>query len=67
MRNTKRIQDVRLSYLCYSHEVKNKETEVIARGKRRKKRPYVTRMCVLHKVIFLILSWVFSGYHILPF
>ena len=53
--------------LLISRSGKNRNTEVIAREKSRKKRPYVARSCVLHKVIFLILSWFFSGYHILPF
>ena len=53
--------------LLFSRSGKNRKTEVITRENKYKKRPYVTRMCVLHKVIFLILSWFFSGYHILPF
>lgn len=53
--------------LLFSRSGKNRNTEVIAREKSRKKRPYVTRICVLHKVKFLIFSWFISGYHILPF
>ena len=53
--------------LLISRSGKNRKTEVITRENKYKKRPYVTRMCVLHKVIFLILSWFFSGYQLLPF
>ena len=53
--------------LLISRSGKNRKTEVIARENKYKKRPYVTRNCVLHKVAFLILSWFFSGYQLLPF
>ena len=53
--------------LLISRSGKNTKTEVISRENKYKKRPYVTRNCVLHNVAFLILSWFFSGYQLLPF
>ena len=37
--------------LLISRSGKNRKTEVITRDNKYKKRPYVTRMCVLHKVV----------------
>ena len=37
--------------LLISRSGKNRKTEVITRENKYKKRPYVTRMCVLHKVV----------------
>ena len=39
------------SSLLISRSGKNRKTEVITRENKYKKRPYVTRMCVLHKVV----------------
>ena len=41
-----------LRFLCYSHEVEKTERRKVLQGKKvKRKRPHVTRNCVLHKVV----------------
>ena len=51
MRNTQCITKCYLDYLCYSHEVEKTERLRVCKVKKSKKRPHVTRICVLHKVV----------------
>ncbi len=53
MRNTQCITKCYLGYLCYSHEVEKTERRKVLQGKKvKRKRPHVTRNCVLHKVVY---------------
>ena len=46
--------------LLFSRSGKNRKTEVIARENKYKKRPHVTRNCVLHKVVYFLFFLGFS-------
>ena len=61
MRNTQCIQNVSLGYLCYSHEVEKTERLRFCKVKISiRKRPHVTRICVLHKVVDFLFFLGFS-------
>ena len=61
MRNTQCIQNVSLGYLCYSHEVEKTERLRYSKVKISiRKRPHVTRNCVLHKVVDFLFFLGFS-------
>ena len=61
MRNTQCIQNVSLGCLCYSHEVEKTERLRVCKVKISiRKRPHVTRNCVLHKVVWFLFFLGFS-------
>ena len=61
MRNTQCITKCYLGYLCYSHEVEKTERLRYSKVKISiRKRPHVTRNCVLHKVVDFLFFLGFS-------
>ena len=61
MRNTQCITKCYLGYLCYSHEVEKTERLRYSKVKISiRKRPHVTRICVLHKVVDFLFFLGFS-------
>ena len=61
MRNTQSSTKSYLGYLCYSHEVEKTERLRYSKVKISiRKRPHVTRICVLHKVVWFLFFLGFS-------
>ena len=61
MRNTQCITKCYLGYLCYSHEVEKTERLRYSKVKKVKRKwPHVTRICVLHKVVWFLFFLGFS-------
>ena len=61
MRNTQSITKCYLGCLCYSHEVEKTERLRYSKVKISiRKRPHVTRDCVLHKVVWFLFFLGFS-------